>query len=73
MEFFATQGFTYEAGFNITEFLIDTVSQSSEACTSYYAKSSLCSENIKEVEEIALLKLPMNAVTINNEPGKDSP
>ena len=36
--FFATQGFTYEAGFNITEFLIDTVSQSSEACTSYHAK-----------------------------------
>ena len=87
MEFFIAQGFPYEAGFNMAEYLIDTVSKSRTNSTSahdfatYYAESSLCRDNLEEVAEIKSLKLPMNAVTINTESrsngtngkGKDSP
>ena len=88
MEFFIAQGFPYEAGFNVAEYLIDTVSKSrtngmssSHDFTTYYAKSSLRRDNLEEVAEIKSLKLPLNAVTINTESrsngmngkGKDSP
>jgi hypothetical protein len=69
MDFFINQGFPYEAGFNIAEYFIDTISTGQE-CAKYYAESSLRASNLEHVAEITSLKLPMNAVTINTESSK---
>ena len=53
LEFFSTQGFAYEAGVNIAEYLIDCIS--SESTVEYYANSQLCEENKKEVKELSAI------------------
>ena len=68
-DFFAAQGFPYRVGFNIAEFLLDTISAPARAAatadtaeqggaephsfTAYYAVSALCAQQKRLVEEAA--------------------
>jgi ABC-type multidrug transport system ATPase subunit len=57
LEFFAAQGFPYRPGYNVAEYLIDTLSTNDSGTggahdfEGYYAKSSLCEENTAVVRE----------------------
>ena len=57
LEFFAAQGFPYRQGYNVAEYLIDTLSCHDEGTggghdfEGYYARSKLCEENAATVRE----------------------
>ena len=57
LEFFAAQGFPYRPGYNVAEYLIDTLSTNDSGTggahdfEGYYAKSTLCEENTAVVRE----------------------
>jgi len=57
LEFFAAQGFPYRQGYNVAEYLIDTLSSHDEGTggthdfEGYYSRSKLCEENTATVRE----------------------
>ena len=61
LDFFASQGFPYQQGYNAAEYLIDTLNQHDKETggehdfEGYYADSDLCKENVASVRDTEFL------------------